>query len=340
MESCDYWAIVFPKVNIPSSKVYSKCRDWAAKWCVYLLVGVLGQLAPPKVLSMVPCSSDVKSSVHVLRGSRNSEYPNGDFASPPGMTFGTVPNWRLPTSSWVSSSVQSSDLPLGNLGKTITVFERNRTRCLIPFIGSGLATSLMTRTTWIGPVSRASSSCAFTISRLALAASVLSPCVSLPNSVAFVVASAASLSAVVILSDSWERIAASELEDRTSNIVSLTIPPTTRNRPKAAIGYIQLPGFSGNSGSFFLCLRQFLRSKATSHISNMHPIATTIPEIHTPLNHLALMASSPNLMGSGAADDPYMKERSREVRWFLIILLCLGLLTVCGVVYIWMSPKV
>jgi cyanate permease len=45
-------------------------------------------------------------------------------------------------------------------------------------------------------------------------------------------------------------------------------------------------------------------------------------------------------MGSGAADDPYMKERSREVRWFLIILLCLGLLTVCGVVYIWMSPKV
>src|ERR1035437_8910074 len=90
------------------------------------------------------------------------------------------------------------------------------------------------------------------------------------------------------------------------------MPPTTRNKPNAAIGYIQLPGLSGKGGIFFRCLLQFLRSKVTSQTSNMHPTATTIPEIQTPLNHLALMASSPNLIGSGASDDPYMKERKRS----------------------------
>jgi hypothetical protein len=144
-------------------------------------------------------------------------------------------------------------------------------------------------------------------------------------------------SAMESTSDSCDLMSESEFEARTSNTVSLTIPPTTKTSPNAAMGYRQLPGLSGMDCSFFLCLRQFVRSTATSQISSPHPTATTIPEIQTPRNHLALSDSSAILTGSG---DVVMKERNREARWFLIFLSCWGFVVLCGVVYIFKSRNV
>jgi hypothetical protein len=145
------------------------------------------------------------------------------------------------------------------------------------------------------------------------------------------------VSAAVSLSDSYERIAVSALEAKTSNITSPATPAITRISPKADRGIRQLLGLSASGRPPLLAWHQLLRLWTVSHNSKPQPMATMAPEIQTHRNHLALIDSSLSRSGSGGVED-VIAERNRETRWFLIGLACWGAVVICGVVYILFQP--
>jgi hypothetical protein len=115
----------------------------------------------------------------------------------------------------------------------------------------------------------------------------------------FLSAAAVFASAIESTSDSCALNLASAFEAKPSYVTSATIPQTTSNKPKAAMGIPQLFGSSLMVRSL-LARNQFLTDIAVSQISSKHPKATTPPEISERVNHFALSASSDNLTGSGA----------------------------------------
>lgn len=284
---------------------------------------------PPHPVFLDPFESVWRLTSHPVRGDTST------LGSNPPMSGENV-KWCPPTPSWIRDRVHENVLFLGNVGSAMRVSWVNKTTCLLPFEIFGFATPRMTGTRYGGPVIRASSTCAATISPFALSASVFKACsslrscaVSLRAFAASSIAVPASFSALPKRAESCSRMEVSALEVRDSKIVSAPTPRITSINPKAATGILQFLGFSSMISPLNRADFHRLKTAIVSGSSITQPIATTNPEISTPLNQNALDATSANRSVSIGTGDPFGEiahRRERDMRWFLISMEVIGVL--------------
>jgi hypothetical protein len=137
---------------------------------------------------------------------------------------------------------------------------------------------------------------------------------------------------------SWARRAVSDRDERNSKIPSPATPATTNKSPRYAMGITRLFSFAGST-SFPLRRRyQRLSAMVASGASRATPIPTKMLAFMSQPNQSELSASSDWRTVSTAEE--LETKRNKEVRWALIILALLGVLTVCEVVYICLRVKV